>query len=201
MIKIEDMLSVDNDGNILPPNLRQILNKKVQELYLRDKDPKKTKYKQEAGFIYYIADLKSPCNQQGLNYIEARQKAIDNFGLPNNYEPDNLVLSIIDVYKNNIKASGKAVLALTRSFHNITLAADKINELLTISLNASITLEEINTITNAMETLDKQISRLPALSKALNDAYEKFIQDEEIEEARGGVKITKSMNADDYINK
>ena len=60
-------------------------------LYTRDKSPNKEMYVKEVGVIYYLGDPKGPCLQEGLSEKEALKKAIENFDLPKNYQPDILV--------------------------------------------------------------------------------------------------------------
>ena len=64
-LDITRMLAVNEQGIPFAPNIRQIQDKDVRELYIRDKTPTKSKYIQEVGVIYYVADPKSPPNQMG----------------------------------------------------------------------------------------------------------------------------------------
>ena len=87
-IRVDKLLTVDDTGMPKAPDIRQILDKDVQLLWLRDKTKDKSQYIKEVGVIYYLADPKGPCKQEGLSDNEAIKKAIENFDLPANYKPD-----------------------------------------------------------------------------------------------------------------
>ena len=98
-LDITRMLAVNEQGIPFAPNIRQIQDKDVRELYIRDKTPTKSRYIQEVGVIYYVADPKSPPNQMGYSRPEALVVAKSNYGLDANWEPDELINRIIDEYK------------------------------------------------------------------------------------------------------
>lgn len=193
-IRVDKLLTVDDTGMPKAPDIRQILDKDVQLLWLRDKTKDKSQYIKEVGVIYYLADPKGPCKQEGLSDNEAIKKAIENFDLPVNYKPDLLVWKLAKrYYEAEITVAGAAVETLLRSIHNIVLAANKMNEMLTDKLNGELSIEDSNTVIGIMDNLNKKTAELPNIMKALNVAKENLFYEEEQQTARGGVTILSSM--------
>ena len=193
-IRVDKLLTVDYTGMPKAPDIRQILDKDVQLLWLRDKTKDKSQYIKEVGVIYYLADPKGPCKQEGLSDNEAIKKAIENFDLPVNYKPDLLVWKLAKrYYEAEITIAGAAVETLLRSIHNVVLAANKMNEMLTDKLNGELSIEDSNTVIGIMDNLNKKTAELPNIMKALNTAKENLLYEEEQQTARGGVTILSSM--------
>lgn len=193
-IRVDKLLTVDDTGMPKAPDIRQILDKDVQLLWLRDKTKDKSQYIKEVGVIYYLADPKGPCKQEGLSDNEAIKKAIENFDLPANYKPDLLVWKLTKrYYEAEITVAGAAVETLLRSIHNVVLAANKMNEMLTDKLNGELSIEDSNTVIGIMDNLNKKTAELPNIMKALNTAKENLLYEEEQQTARGGVTILSSM--------
>lgn len=193
-IRVDKLLTVDDTGMPKAPDIRQILDKDVQLLWLRDKTKDKSQYIKEVGVIYYLADPKGPCKQEGLSDNEAIKKAIENFDLPVNYKPDLLVWKLAKrYYETEITVAGAAVETLLRSIHNVVLAANKMNEMLTDKLNGELSIEDSNTVIGIMDNLNKKTAELPNIMKALNTAKENLLYEEEQQTARGGVTILSSM--------
>lgn len=193
-IRVDKLLTVDDTGMPKAPDIRQILDKDVQLLWLRDKTKDKSQYIKEVGVIYYLADPKSPCKQEGLSDNEAIKKAIENFDLPTNYKPDLLVWKLAKrYYEAEITVAGAAVETLLRSIHNVVLAANKMNEMLTDKLNGELSIEDSNTVISIMDNLNKKTAELPNIMKALNTAKENLLYEEEQQTARGGITILSSM--------
>ena len=94
-LELDWMLTIDETGMPKAPTLKQLLDRDVSLLYTRDKSPNKEMYVKEVGVIYYLGDPKGPCLQEGLSEKEALKKAIENFDLPKNYQPDILVWKLI----------------------------------------------------------------------------------------------------------
>lgn len=194
---IDSMILIDEFGIPKAPGLRQLLDKDVRELYIRDKNENKERYIQECGVIYYLGDPKSPPKQQGLSYNESLKEAIRNFGLPSNYTPDLLVSRLIKrYYEENITESGVAVEALIKSIHNMNLSVNKLNEFLNNELNVTITIESCNNVISIMSNLKKIAEDLPGTIKKLREARDTLAQDLEIENSRGDVTVTSSMKAE-----
>lgn len=191
---IDKLLTVDDTGMPKAPDIKQLLDKDVQLLYLRDKTKDKSQYIKEVGVIYYLGDPKGPCKQEGLSDNESIKKAIENYDLPKNYQPDLLVWKLAKRYYNErIGVAGTAVEVLTKSLHNVALAAHRMNEILTDKLNSELSIEEANIIIGIMDNLNKKANELPNIMKALNDAKENLLYEEEQTLARGGVAIMSSM--------
>ena len=198
LISIEKMLTIDDTGMPVAPNIRQLQDKDVLMLYTRDITKDKSKYIKEAGVIYYLGDPKSPAKQQGLSYEESLKMAIENFDLPKDYQPDVLVKRLIDkYYVSNITEAGIALEALHKSIHLVSLAATKINEQLNKKLASVIGDEDITQLLVLMDSVSKRVSEIPNLTKALGVAYENLRNEEENQLARGGMNVLSSMDADE----
>ena len=78
----------------------------------------------------------------------------------------------------------------------ISLAANKINDLLNKKLTQNIVQDDIPGVLALIDSVAKKITEVPALVKALGLAYENLRTEEETKMARGGVAITSSMDAD-----
>ena len=145
-VVIEKMITIDETGMPKFPNIRQIQDKDVALLWQRDTTKDKRKYIAECGVIYYLGDPKSPAKQQGLSDAECLKMAIDNYNLPNDYQPDSLVKKLIDkYYKQNITEAGIALEILQKSIHLVSIAANRINEQLNRKLQGAIGDEDITT--------------------------------------------------------
>ena len=197
-ITLDKLINVDDTGMPKAPDIYQLQDKDIRELYTRDNYPDKRMYIAECGFIYYLGDPKSPARQQGLSDQEILQLAIENYNLPKDYKPDPLVLKIAErYYKQNITEAGVAIEALHKSVHLVSIAANRINDLLNEQLAGTITKDEIPNILQLMDGVSKRITEIPNLVKALGTAYENLRNEEETQLARGGKQILSSMSADD----
>lgn len=191
---IDKLLTIDETGMPKAPDIKQLLDKDVRLLYQRDTTKDKSKYIKEVGVIYYLGDPKGPCKQEGLSDNESIQKAIENFDLPKDYKPDLLVWKLAKRYYNqHIGVAGAAVEVLEKSLHNVTLSANKLNELLTDRLNAAVSIEDANTIIGIIDNLNKKVENLPDLIKSLASAKEQLLYEQEANTARGGEAILSSM--------
>lgn len=137
-LDITRMLAVNEQGIPFAPNIHQIQDKDVRELYIRDKTPTKSRYIQEVGVIYYVADPKSPPNQMGYSRPEALVVAKSNYGLDANWEPDELINRIIDEYKKGWTPAEEALNSASRALHNANLAANFISEQLSIKMHGGL---------------------------------------------------------------
>lgn len=195
---ISKMLTVDNTGFPKAPDIRQLQDKDILQLYTRDKSIDKKQYIKEAGVIYYLGDPQSPAHQQGLSDNEALKMAIENYNLPKDYRPDSLVKKLIDKYYYNcIGEAGVALEALQKSVHLISIAALKINEHLNNKLSGDISNEDINDLLDKINIVQKQVQSIPSLTMALKQAYENVRDEKEQQVGRGGIVITSSMDAED----
>lgn len=197
-LDIDKLLIIDNTGMPQAPGIRQLLDKDILLLYRRDTTKDKRNYIAECGVIYYLGDPKSPARQQGLSDKEALDMAIEQFNLPQGYLPDSLVKKLIDkYYHQNITEAGIAIENLNKSIHLISLAANKINDLLNKKLTQNITEDDIPSVLSLIDSVSKKIAEVPNLVKALGVAYENLRTEEETKLARGGSVISSSMNADE----
>lgn len=199
-ITLEKIITVDDTGMPQAPDIYQLQDKDLRELYTRDEYPDKRMYIAECGVIYYLGDPKSPAKQKGLSDAETLKEAIENYNLPPNYQPDNLVLKIAKkYYEQNITEAGVALETLHKSVHLVSIAANKINDILNEKLQTNIVQDDIPTILQLMDNVSKRVAEIPNLVKALGTAYENLRNEEETQLARGGKQILSSMSADDDI--
>lgn len=197
-LNIDNLLTIDDTGMPQAPSIRQLVDKDIALLWQRDTTKDKRNYIAQCGIIYYLGDPKSPARQQGLSDREALDMAIEQFDLPKDYVPDALVKKLIDkYYKQNITEAGIAIENLNKSIHLISLAANKINDLLNAKLTQNITEDDIPGVLVLMDSVSKKISEVPNLVKALGIAYENLRTEQETKLARGGMVISSSMNADE----
>jgi hypothetical protein len=197
-LSIEKMLTIDETGMPKAPSIRQLQDKDVALLWQRDTSKDKKKYIAEVGVIYYLGDPKSPAKQQGLNEAESIKLAIENYNLPKDYVPDPLVKKlIVKYYTDNITEAGVALEALQKSVHLSAIAAVRINDELNRKLSNALADEDITSILDLMDRVSKRVEGIPALTKALNTAYENLRDEEEEQIARGGKSILSSMDADE----
>lgn len=197
-LTIEKLITIDKSGMPKAPSLRQLIDKDVRELYIRDRTDTKEMYVKECIVIYYLGDPKSPAKQKGLSYNECLKEAIKQADLPKNYSPDILVVRLIKrYYEECIGVTGMAVEVLLQTIHNITLATSKLNELLNEKLSGAIELEEVNTIISLMASLNKQSTEIPEITKKLKIAQENLRNETETVIGRGGITVRASMSADD----
>lgn len=196
-LEIDKLLVIDNTGMPQAPGIRQLMDKDIALLWQRDTTKDKRNYIAQCGIIYYLGDPKSPARQQGLSDTEALAMAREQFDLPKDYLPDSLVKKLIDkYYKQNITEAGVAIENLNKSIHLISLAANKINDLLNKKLTQNITEEDIPGVLALIDSVAKKITEVPNLVKALGVAYENLRTEEETKLARGGMVISSSMDAD-----
>ena len=197
-LNIDNLLTIDDTGMPQAPSIRQLVDKDIALLWQRDTTKDKRNYIAQCGIIYYLGDPKSPARQQGLSDKEALNMAIEQFDLPKDYVPDALVKKLIDkYYKQNITEAGIAIENLNKSIHLISLAANKINDLLNSKLTQNITENDIPGVLVLIDSVSKKISEVPNLVKALGVAYENLRSEQETKLARGGIIISSSMNADE----
>ena len=193
-LDLDWMLTIDETGMPQAPNIKQLLDRDVALLWTRDKTPDKIQYIKEVGVIYYLGDPKGPCLQEGLSEKESLRRAIENFDLPKDYQPDTLVWKLVKRYYNQrVGAAMENVIVLKKGLHNNTLAASKLNELLNEKLNEGASLETAGTIIQLMDSLNKKVSDMPALLKALQQAEENLLFEQEQTSGRGGEVVLSSM--------
>ena len=200
-ILIDSLIVIDDSGMPKPPTTRQLIDRDVRELYNRDKTKDKKQYIAECVVIYYLGDPKSPARQSGLSDPEALNMAIDQAGLNKDYIPDALVLRLIKrYYEENITEAGKVVENLLKAIHNINLSVNVINSLLNEKLHGTITLEEVPTVMQMVDTVKKMAGDIPSTVKKLEEAKQNLMYEKETELSRGGGAVLSSMDAEDYTD-
>lgn len=199
-LKIEKLIEIDSTGMPKPPTIRQLVDADVRALYSRDNSPNKEKYIQECIIIYYLGDPKSPARQSGLSDKEALEMAKEQAGIKGSYIPDKLVLKLIKrYYAQNITEAGLVVENLQQGIHNIGLSIKALNSLLNEALQGAITIESASNIISIIDQLNKKAGEIPSIVKKLEEAKQNLLYETETNMARGGSKVTSSMNADDYM--
>lgn len=197
-LNIDTLITIDDNGMPQPPTTRQMIDKEVRMLYNRDKTRDKRNYIAECIVIYYLGDPKSPARQSGLNDAESLKLAIEQAGLPKDYIPDALVLSLYKrYYEENITEAGKVVENIMQSIHNINLYVARANDALNEQLNGSISLETLNSVGPTLDYIRKTAAEMPAILKKLEEARQNLMYEQESEMSRGGVQVLSSMKAED----
>lgn len=197
---IDSLIVIDDNGMPKPPTTRQLIDRDIRELYRRDKTPDKKNYIAECIVIYYLGDPKSPARQAGLSDPEALKMAIEQAGLDKSYIPDALVIRLISrYYDENITEAGKVVENILKTIHNINLSIDVVNNLLSEKLNSNITLEEVATIMQLIDSVSKRAGDIPSILKKLEEAKQNLMYEKETELSRGGGTVLSSMDCEEYM--
>ena len=200
-LTVDTLITIDDNGMPVAPNVRQLLDKDVRTLYTRDKTKDKSQYIKECIVIYYLGDPKSPARQSGLSDPEALKMAIEQADLEKNYIPDALVLKLIKrYYDENITEAGRVVENILKGLHNINLSISVINSILNEKLNGNLSLENISSIMELMNQVNDQSKNLPAILKRLEEAKENLMYEKETELSRGGNVVSSSMDAENYVD-
>lgn len=198
-LNIEKLITIDNTGMPQAPSLRQLLDKDVRQLYMRDKTPNKEMYIKECGVIYYLGDPKSPPKQCGKSNEECIKDAIKNYDLPKSYAPDVLVLRLAKrYYDDNITEAGVAVEISQQAIHNSMLAIKAMNEIMSDKLNSLSSTEDVSEVLNLINNISKASGDMPSLIKKLDDAYENLLYEKQTQKSRGGTNVSSSMDAESY---
>lgn len=199
-LDIDMLITIDDTGMPVPPNVRQLIDRDIRELYNRDKTKDKSKYIQECIVIYYLGDPKSPAKQAGLSDAEALKMAIEQADLKANYIPDSLVLRLIKrYYEQNIGEAGRTVENILKGIHNVNISIDVVNQLLNEKLKTTTDLDTISQILGLIDQVNKKAGEIPSMIKRLNEAKENLMYEKETELARGGSQVVSSMDAEAYI--
>lgn len=134
--------------------------KPFRDLWKRDRTKEKERALLEITFIYFMSDPRS--DYQYLTDEEQRKQAIkEGEGLPNNWEPDKLVMSAMEFY-NSFKPTSALLLEDTR------YAIDKLRKLL-----RDIDLTQTDDKGKPIYTLNAitaTIKQVPSLVKDLDEA-------------------------------
>ena len=198
---IDSLLNIDDNGMPVAPNIRQLLDKDIRELYNKDKTKDKSQYIKECIVIYYLGDPKSPAKQAGLSDREALNMAIEQAGLPSNYTPSMLVLKLIKrYYEQNITEAGRVVENILKGLHNINVAITTMNDILNTKLSKKeeIDIASMGEILSLVDAVNKKAGELPTIMKKLEEAKQNLLYEKETEIARGGNAVSSSMDASEY---
>lgn len=200
---IDEMLTVDRNGFVAALSLRQLQNKLVADVYARDRSSDKDFAKRELGLVYWVGDFKSPANQSGMSFDEAIQDAIENYGLPSTYKPDNVILSLIAQYRERYVygAAGSAVMACLKGLRLCSIVCSKLSDQLNEYVSTGgCDVDQLESVTDTMTSIMKISKDLPSNIKALNDAEEALkYQIETQKAAYGGKRVSKSMDPTGYL--
>lgn len=137
-----------------------LLLKPFRQIWQRDRTQNKDKAAMELGFVYFFCDPRS--DYQYLTDEEQRKQAIKEWeGLPNNWEPDKLVISAMEFY-NSFKPTSALLLEDTR------YAVDKLRKLLR-DIDLTQTDDKGKPI-YTLNTITATIKQVPSLVKDLDEA-------------------------------
>lgn len=199
-LDITQLITIDDNGMPVPPNTAQLLDRDIRQLYSRDKDKNKQGYIKDCIVIYYLGDPKSPARQAGLSDAEALKMAIEQADLPKNYIPDTLVIRLIKrYYDENIGEAGRTVENILKGIHNVNLMISKVNDLLNEKLNTTIDLAGVKEAIGLLDDVNDAAGKIPGMIKKLEEAKQNLLYEKETELSRGGVIVSSSMDADNYI--
>ena len=199
-LDITQLITIDDNGMPVPPNAAQLLDRDIRQLYSRDKDKNKQGYIKDCIVIYYLGDPKSPARQAGLSDAEALKMAIEQADLPKNYIPDTLVIRLIKrYYDENIGEAGRTVENILKGIHNVNLMISKVNDLLNEKLNTTIDLAGVKEAIGLLDDVNDAAGKIPGMIKKLEEAKQNLLYEKETELSRGGVIVSSSMDADNYI--
>ena len=199
-LDITQLITIDDNGMPVPPNTAQLLDRDIRQLYSRDKDKNKQGYIKDCIVIYYLGDPKSPAHQAGLSDAEALKMAIEQADLPKNYIPDTLVIRLIKrYYDENIGEAGRTVENILKGIHNVNLMISKVNDLLNEKLNTTTDLAGVKEAIGLLDDVNDAAGKILGLIKKLEEAKQNLLYEKETELSRGGVIVSSSMDADNYI--
>lgn len=199
-LDITQLITIDDNGMPVPPNTAQLLDRDIRQLYSRDKDKNNQGYIKDCIVIYYLGDPKSPARQAGLSDAEALKMAIEQADLPKNYIPDTLVIRLIKrYYDENIGEAGRTVENILKGIHNVNLMISKVNDLLNEKLNTTTDLAGVKEAIGLLDDVNDAAGKIPGMIKKLEEAKQNLLYEKETEISRGGIIVSSSMDADNYI--
>lgn len=192
------------DGIVQPLTSREAQIKEVKEILVRDRGSdgdsdgrKKLFAYKELGAVYWMADYRSPGRMRGYEGKDLINDAIRNYDLPVDWMPDDVVLSLIDLYKYN-NDGGVAAEALTEisSTLNIMVRTIRvIRERLNTKLgSAGLTEADLQGLIALQNELLELATQIPKKIKEIAIAKEMLRQEEDNKEiGRGNKPILSSM--------
>ena len=192
------------DGIVQPLTSREAQIKEVKEILVRDRGSdgdsdgrKKLFAYKELGAVYWMADYRSPGRMRGYEGKDLINDAIRNYDLPVDWIPDDVVLSLIELYKYN-SDGGIAAEALTEisSTLNIMVRTIRvIRERLNTKLgSAGLTEADLQGLIALQNELLELATQIPKKIKEIAIAKEMLRQEEDNKEmGRGNKPILSSM--------
>ncbi len=139
----------------------EILTLRVfRNLHNRDKSKDKNRFIQELGFIYFFADPRSDY-QYITDEVQRLESIIEGEGLPNDWEPDTLLIEAVKFYES-FKTTSALLLEDTR------YAVDKLRTLLReIDLNQT---DDKGKPIYTLNMVTSTIKQVPSLVRDLDEA-------------------------------
>lgn len=192
------------DGIVQPLTSREAQIKEVKEILVRDRGSdgdsdgrKKLFAYKELGAVYWMADYRSPGRMRGYEGKDLINDAIRNYDLPVDWMPDDVVLSLIELYKYN-SDGGIAAEALTEisSTLNIMVRTIRvIRERLNTKLGSTgLTEADLQGLIALQNELLELATQIPKKIKEIAIAKEMLRQEEDNKEmGRGNKPILSSM--------
>lgn len=192
-------------GEVKPLTSREATIKEVRQILQRDKGSngdadgrKKLMAYRELGFVYWVADYRSPGNLNGYEGKALVDDAKRNFNLPDTWEPDKTVLDLIELYRYNVNGgiAAKTLMEIASTFRLMLETVKLIKEKIRIKLNTpDVTDAELKDLMSMQNELLKLTADIPKKNKEIETAKEmlKQMEEDDVEIARGGVKVLTSM--------
>ena len=155
-----------------------LLIKAFRDLWERDTSADKSIAKLELGLVYFNCDPRSDYmfiidDAERLNMIRLQE------GLPNTWEPDELILKAMETYKSMSHTTSSMLLSDTRQ-----LVQNLRSQLLTIDLYAT---DDRGKPIYTLNTITSTIKQIPELSETLLKAEKALAKElDEVEKMRGG---------------
>ena len=182
---------------MLYPTVSEIIKRDKGGKVTGDPDGRKKQYAfKELLYVYYTCDFNAYPTQHSLSKSEAHAYGVKQAGLPEQYEPDPIVRSLMEQYKNENWTPGKKTiknLLDTFSFNDDIISNININLKLLLK-NTSLTKEMIGELIKYQQDLMKIAIEIPAQVRKLREAIA-LVQEEEKEIVirRGGEEVLDSM--------
>lgn len=186
-----------------------LLIPEFQFIYKRDKGSpgdsegrKKLRAFKEFSYIYYIADIDSPCNAQGMKGREAHEFAVRNSGLETKYKPDDHIKGAIKKYKElTVDINRELITTLLGIFRNTLLRVKKIDESLNEFLDGPVSVSDTEQVVKLQKELFQISTELPGQIERLNTALEQVkLMETKGELMKGGDEIPESAMPDTSIS-
>lgn len=191
------------DEIALYPLAKKILSRDRGGKYPHDKDGRLKLYAfKEFTYIYHRCDFAAYPSQHGLTPSEAHKYAVENSGLPSDYEPDEVVTAFMKQYEREHLSQAKHSI---KTLNRIFSMGDRLVEKIEYNLNQTLTLptltrEQISELLAYQKQLLEISTTVPQQVKKLREAMNALEEEEKIQQIiRGGEIMSDSMNPDNDI--